>query len=122
MNGAAKFGSYLLGLAVVFGGALGAGKAVGPLDATRADEVERLVSDAAGRHGPIAGIANCVGSLLLKPAHLTSQAEFEQTLALSLGSAFGVVRAAGRVMAAQPAGGTSQSRPARSASAAPSAA
>jgi hypothetical protein len=31
MNTTAKLGSYVLGLAVVFGGALGAGKAVGPL-------------------------------------------------------------------------------------------
>ncbi|MFI9593892.1 hypothetical protein [Nonomuraea sp. NPDC052265] len=31
MNTAAKLGSYALGLAVVFGGALGAGKAVGPV-------------------------------------------------------------------------------------------
>ena len=33
MNTTAKLGSYLLGLAVVFGGALGAGNAVGPLSA-----------------------------------------------------------------------------------------
>jgi NAD(P)-dependent dehydrogenase (short-subunit alcohol dehydrogenase family) len=47
---------------------------------------------------------NCAGSLLLKPAHLTSQAEFEQTVAASLTTAFAAVRAAGRVLAAQPDG------------------
>ncbi|MEU5863801.1 MULTISPECIES: hypothetical protein [unclassified Nonomuraea] len=36
MNTAAKLGSYALGLAVVFGGALGAGKAVGPVGAAPA--------------------------------------------------------------------------------------
>jgi NAD(P)-dependent dehydrogenase (short-subunit alcohol dehydrogenase family) len=64
------------------------------------------VTEAAGAHGPIAGVVNCVGSLLLKPAHLTSQAEFEQTVALSLATAFATVRAAGKVMAAQPGGGS----------------
>ncbi|GII83781.1 hypothetical protein Ssi03_17710 [Sphaerisporangium siamense] len=33
MNAPARFGAYVLGLAVVFGGALGAGRAVGPLGA-----------------------------------------------------------------------------------------
>jgi NAD(P)-dependent dehydrogenase (short-subunit alcohol dehydrogenase family) len=75
------------------------------LDATRFDEVERFVAGAAGAHGPVAGLVNCVGSLILKPAHLTSQAEFEQTVALSLTTAFAAVRAAGRVLGAQPDGG-----------------
>ncbi|MEV0197129.1 hypothetical protein [Nonomuraea sp. NPDC050691] len=38
MNTAAKLGSYVLGLAVVFGGALGVGKAVGPVGASPAEE------------------------------------------------------------------------------------
>jgi NAD(P)-dependent dehydrogenase (short-subunit alcohol dehydrogenase family) len=76
------------------------------IDATRTEQVDALVADAAKAHGPIAGLANCVGSLLLKPAHLTSQAEYEQTVAQSLTSAFAVVRAAGRVLAAQPLGGS----------------
>ncbi|HZF68370.1 MAG TPA: SDR family oxidoreductase [Gemmatirosa sp.] len=79
---------------------------VAPLDATRFDAVEQLVADAARAHGPIAGLVNCVGSLLLKPAHLTSQAEFEQTVSLSLATAFAAVRAAGRTLAAQPEGGS----------------
>jgi NAD(P)-dependent dehydrogenase (short-subunit alcohol dehydrogenase family) len=78
---------------------------VAAIDATRFDAVEGLVADAARAHGPIAGLANCVGSLLLKPAHLTTQAEFEQTVAQSLASAFATVRAAGRTLAAQPEGG-----------------
>lgn len=74
-------------------------------DATRFDAVEAFVAGAAQAHGPVAGLVNCVGSLILKPAHLTSQAEFEQTVALSLTTAFGAVRAAGKVLAAQPGGG-----------------
>ena len=75
------------------------------LDATQFDAVERFVAAATASHGPAAGLVNCAGSLLLKPAHLTTQAEYEQTVALSLTTAFAAVRAAGRTMAAQPAGG-----------------
>ncbi len=44
--------------------------------------------------GPISGVANCVGSLLLKPAHLLSEAEWDATVATNLKSAFAVVRGA----------------------------
>ena len=81
-----------------------AGTAV--LDATDFDAVDRCVSDAAALHGPIAGLVNCVGSLLLKPAHLTGADEYGRTIALSLTTAFATVRAAGRVLAAQPTGGS----------------
>ena len=78
---------------------------VAALDASRFDAVDQFVAAAAEAHGTVAGLVNCAGSLLLKPAHLTSQAEFEQTVAASLTTAFAAVRAAGRVLAAQPAGG-----------------
>ncbi|HEY0779857.1 MAG TPA: SDR family oxidoreductase [Gemmatirosa sp.] len=74
------------------------------LDATRFDAVDAFVADAARAHGPITGLVNCAGSLLLKPAHLTSQPEFEATIAASLTTAFATVRAAGRTLAAQPDG------------------
>jgi NAD(P)-dependent dehydrogenase (short-subunit alcohol dehydrogenase family) len=47
--------------------------------------------------------AYCVGSVLLKPAHLTTDEEWAETLALNLTGAFRLVRAATRVMS--PAGG-----------------
>lgn len=89
-------------LAATLGGA-----AVGTvaLDATRFDAVDAFVADAARAHGPVAGLVNCAGSLLLKPAHLTSQAEYDATIAASLTTAFATVRAAGRTLAAQPDGG-----------------
>jgi len=37
---------------------------------------------------------NCCGSILLKPAHLTTSAEWSQTLSANLSTAFHVVRAA----------------------------
>ena len=68
------------------------------VDATDWEEVEGCIRDVVHRHGRLDGIANCVGALLLKPAHATKQDEWEQTLASNLGSAFAVIRAAGRVL------------------------
>jgi NAD(P)-dependent dehydrogenase (short-subunit alcohol dehydrogenase family) len=68
------------------------------LDATDIDAVEEWVGKAVKEHGGVSGIANCVGSLLLKPAHLTSDEEWRKTLDANLTSAFAVVRAAGRHM------------------------
>lgn len=60
--------------------------------------VEGLLASARERHGRIAGVVNAVGSILLKPAHLTSEAELAETLRLNVQTAFAVVRAAGRIM------------------------
>jgi NAD(P)-dependent dehydrogenase (short-subunit alcohol dehydrogenase family) len=68
------------------------------LDACRAAEVEASLAAALDRFGRLDGVANCVGSLLLKPAHLTTPEEFDATVATNLGSAFATVRAAGRIM------------------------
>lgn len=70
-----------------------------PLDATDSDAVERLVATAVEAGGRIDGIANCVGSLLLKPAHLTTDAEWSGTIQTNLGTAFAAVRAGARAMA-----------------------
>jgi 3-oxoacyl-[acyl-carrier protein] reductase len=68
------------------------------LDARRTAEVQAGLDRAVELFGRIDGVANCVGSLLLKPAHLTSQDEFDATVATNLGSAFATVHAAGRAM------------------------
>ena len=68
------------------------------IDATRLDHVDACFDRALDRTGRIHGVANCVGSLLLKPAHLTTQEELDAVLATNLGSAFATVRAAGRTM------------------------
>lgn len=41
---------------------------------------------------------NCAGSILLKPAHLTSEQDYQDTLDQNLKTAFAVVRAAGKHM------------------------
>jgi len=77
------------------------------VDATDADAVEALLQETRQRHGRLDGVANCVGSLLLKPAHQTSVDEFDDVIRTNLGSAFAVVRAAARTMTTADAGGRS---------------
>ncbi len=60
--------------------------------------VEALLGGARARHGRVAGVVNAVGSILLKPAHLTSEAELHETMRLNLQTAFAAVRAAARIM------------------------
>lgn len=68
------------------------------MDARHAEEVEACIAAALDSAGRIDGVANCVGSMLLKPAHLTKDAEWEETLAVNLTSSFGAVRATARAM------------------------
>lgn len=68
------------------------------VDATRFDQVDAIFSEALEIHGRVDGVVNCVGSLLLKPAHLTSESEFTETVAANLTSAFAAVRAGARAM------------------------
>jgi NAD(P)-dependent dehydrogenase (short-subunit alcohol dehydrogenase family) len=70
------------------------------VDAADFAAVEGLVAQAAADHGKVAGIVNAVGSILLKPAHLTSEQELAETLRLNVQTAFAAVRAAGRTMTA----------------------
>ncbi len=67
-------------------------------DATDFAEVDRVTDLAVTAAGRLDGIANCVGSLILKPAHLTKAEEFQATIASNLTTAFATVRSAGRVM------------------------
>lgn len=69
-----------------------------PVDATSSESVLCIIQAALDQHGRIDGIVNAVGSILLKPAHLTSEDEYRQTLALNLDSAFFTVKHAARPM------------------------
>lgn len=63
------------------------------LDATRFDDVAACVASAIDGGEKLDGAVNCVGSTLLKPAHLTTQSEFEQVIATNLTTAFALVKA-----------------------------
>ena len=73
------------------------------LDATRTSEVGDLFHRAVGEYGRIDGAVNCVGSFMLKPAHLTKDEEWAETISLNLDTAFGTVKAAASHM---PEGGS----------------
>lgn len=64
------------------------------LDARDADATKAAVEAAAARHGRLDAAVNLAGSILLKPAHLTSAADWEQVMSTNLGTAFSLVRAA----------------------------
>ncbi|MEM8488393.1 MAG: SDR family oxidoreductase [Bacteroidota bacterium] len=68
------------------------------LDATQFDAVQGIVKQAIDQYGRLDGIANCVGSILLKPAHLTSVEEFAETINQNLNTAFYTVKAGARAM------------------------
>ncbi|MCV3766543.1 SDR family NAD(P)-dependent oxidoreductase [Rhizobium sp. TRM95796] len=64
------------------------------LDASDFDAVDRAVQQA----GDIQGVVNFSGSLLLKPAHLTTREQYDGVISASLTTAFATVRAAGKHM------------------------
>lgn len=69
-----------------------------PTDATRFEQVEACVEKALSLHGRLDGVTNCVGSLLLKSAHSTSEAEWLATVATNLTSAFAALRSGAKAM------------------------
>ncbi len=69
-----------------------------PLDATDVAAVEDAVKRFAEARGRLDGVVCCAGSLLLKPAHRTSPAEWRETLAANLDTAFATVRAGAAAM------------------------
>ncbi len=74
------------------------GVAAHVVDATSLTAVEGVVTQTVEQYGRLDGVANCVGSLLLKPIHLTSETEWMSTINTNLGSAFAVTRASARAM------------------------
>jgi len=64
------------------------------LDASDFDAVDALFKAV----GPLDGVVNCAGSLLLRSAHLTTRAQYDAVVNASLTTAFATVRAAGKYM------------------------
>ena len=87
------------GKLAAIGGELG--MPYGTVEASDPDAVDACADAAVAALGGLDGIVNCAGSLILKPAHLTTTAEWQATLAANLSSAFGCVRAAGRLLRAE---------------------
>jgi NAD(P)-dependent dehydrogenase (short-subunit alcohol dehydrogenase family) len=68
------------------------------VDATDSEKVDNFFDRAVEFQGRVDGVVNCVGSILLKPAHCTTDAEWASTIATNLTSAFSTLRAATREM------------------------
>ncbi len=67
-------------------------------DVRNSEEAEAVMSAALAHYGRIDGVVNLVGSIYLKPPHLTPDADFFGHLAINLHSAFFVLRAAAKAM------------------------
>lgn len=67
-------------------------------DARDFDATSAAIEQAYAQQGRIDGVVNLAGSILLKSAHLTSAAEWEQVISANLRTAFSVVRAAAPVL------------------------
>jgi len=68
------------------------------VDATSWESVDTFFDTVTAELGPIYGVALCVGSILIKAAHLTREAEFQSVINMNLNSAFAVVRSATKRM------------------------
>ncbi|MFL9892859.1 SDR family NAD(P)-dependent oxidoreductase [Paraburkholderia sp. RL17-381-BIF-C] len=64
-----------------------------PADATDAAQVQCAIQAGIERFGEVTGVAHCVGSILIRPLHLTSEADMRATLADNYISAWHVLRA-----------------------------
>ncbi len=65
-------------------------------DATDSASIEAAIAAGKQQFGELHGVANCFGSLLLKPGHVTTDAEFDSVIAVNLRSSFATMRGAAK--------------------------
>jgi NAD(P)-dependent dehydrogenase (short-subunit alcohol dehydrogenase family) len=63
-----------------------------------AGEADAAIAGALERFGRVDGVANCIGSVVLKAAHMTSDAELAAVMETNLGTSFSVLRASVKAM------------------------
>jgi NAD(P)-dependent dehydrogenase (short-subunit alcohol dehydrogenase family) len=68
------------------------------IELTASQLLEEALQAQSGRCGGYSGIVNCVGSLLLKPAHSTSDEDFRQVIEANLSTAFATVRIGSKLL------------------------
>lgn len=73
-------------------------------EATDPEAVEELFISTAKEHGGLDGYAHAIGSIYIKPAHLTPPKDWEATLLTNLSSAFYALRGAAKAMQKQNSG------------------
>ena len=72
--------------------------ALDSLDARDADAVDKAVKTAAEHYGRLDGAVNLPGTIMLKPAHLTSPDELRETIEINLYTAFNLLRSASQAL------------------------
>ncbi len=68
------------------------------VDLTTSAALEVALKQDAEVNGGFAGLVNCIGSVVLKPAHSTSDDEFRQTLETNMFTAFATVKAGSKLL------------------------
>lgn len=71
------------------------------VDAASSSSIDKAFRTATETFGRVDGVANCIGSVLLKSAHITTEDEWHDTLRVNLDSAFFTARAAAKAMRKQ---------------------
>ncbi len=66
------------------------------VEATDRNAIEQTIKQVRDSFGRLDGIVNAFGTMHLKPAHLTKDEDWDQTLAVNLSSSFAITRAAAR--------------------------
>lgn len=70
-------------------------------DLTASLNLEDALQSAAELYGGFNGLVNCIGSILLKSAHTTTDAEFRQVIETNLFTAFATIRAGAKFLREQ---------------------
>jgi NAD(P)-dependent dehydrogenase (short-subunit alcohol dehydrogenase family) len=68
------------------------------VDLTNSQPLEEALRKATAAQGGCQALVNCVGSILLKPAHATTDDEFRQVVETNLFTAFATVRVGARLL------------------------
>lgn len=63
------------------------------LESVSFEGIDSIVKSAKELWGKVDAVINCIGSVILKPAHLTSEEELRKTIHINLETAFAVLRA-----------------------------
>lgn len=75
-----------------------------PCDATDPEALNTCMKELAEQHGKIDAYVHAIGSIFLKPAHMTSPEDWLKTLHINLSSAFYALTAATKIMQKQGSG------------------
>ena len=67
-------------------------------NAAAAGEADAAIAGAMERYGRVDGVANCIGSVVLKAAHMTSDVELAAVMETNLGTSFSILRASVKAM------------------------